>query len=262
MDYTAFLSPEPRELRLPYFAGTTIQDAHRAYRLRDFAGLKPGWHRFRLKGRYATPLGQIPPETDSWNLPQVRGHHIQRRLVTQDKPAPLYGLADDALPARYAPVIAGVWFDGHLLFSGEDFETGAENLVRLAYEEERGIAEIKGVTPSLALAFFLDTTQRALVKQRDHVEQEIIRLEKQARSFEGRLVQALRLTGATLRDFRPLGDEVGVRLEFHGAVYECVIDANTLQILDSGICLDGEDREINLSSLTSVYEEQARRYQY
>ncbi len=37
--------------------------------------------------------------------------------------------------------------------------------------------------------------------------------------------------------------------------FECVIDTHSLQIVDAGICLDGTDQELNLSSLPSAVRE-------
>jgi len=40
-----------------------------------------------------------------------------------------------------------------------------------------------------------------------------------------------------------------------GRRFECVIDTNSLQFMDAGICLDGSDRELNLASLPSAVRE-------
>jgi hypothetical protein len=40
-----------------------------------------------------------------------------------------------------------------------------------------------------------------------------------------------------------------------GRRFECVIDTQSLQILDAGICLSGADEELNLSSLPSAVRE-------
>ena len=40
-----------------------------------------------------------------------------------------------------------------------------------------------------------------------------------------------------------------------GQRYECVVDTQSLRILDAGICLEGADQALNLSSLPSAVRE-------
>ena len=46
-----------------------------------------------------------------------------------------------------------------------------------------------------------------------------------------------------------------VRYRLGGRRFECVIDTESLQIVDAGICLSGADEELNLSSLPSAVRE-------
>ena len=46
-----------------------------------------------------------------------------------------------------------------------------------------------------------------------------------------------------------------VRYRLGGRRFECIIDTESLQIMDAGICLSGADEELNLSSLPSAVRE-------
>ena len=223
----------------------------------------PGWYRFRESGRYLEPIEAIEPELAEWNLPAVRGYLAQGRFIMQDHMSRLFGMSGDEGLPRYTPVTARRWFDGHLWFEMGDFETEAEEAVREAYEEEWGIAEIKGVTPALAQAFLLDHTAREMAREaerRRRLEAEVrereAELARWQQTVEGRMALALSHAGARLLDWRRSGgSRATVRYMLGGQRFECVIDTRSLQILDAGICLEGTDEQLNLSSLPSAVRE-------
>lgn len=261
MDYTQFLQQQDEVLRLPCFGGRTVCDDHLTYRLRD--SVPPGWYQFRKAGRYLVIDTAIPAELDAWKLPRVAGYVFHRRLISNESQATLFGLPlDEDLP-KFVPVSGRKWFDGHLLYYGQEFETEVEMKVREAFEEERSIDAIKGVTPALAQAFVLESTQRALGREAERRAREAAEREKQAaelvrwqETLEGRISLALSHTGAELINWRRSGGrQAVVRYRLGVRRFECVIDTNSLQILDAGICLEGTDQELNLSSLPSAVQE-------
>ena len=261
MDFRQFLQGADSERRLPYAGGLKIRDDQRSWRLRD--ELPPGWYRFREAGRYLEMIAPIEPELDAWELPTVRGYLAQDRFVTQDSMDRLFGLPEDEEPPRYAPLSAKRWFDGRCWFSMTDFESEAEEQVRSAYEEEREIADIKGVTPALAQAYLLDHTAREMARVAERRRREEAaaaeRAAERARwqeSAEGRIALALSHAGARLLDWRRSGRRrATVRYQLGARSFECVIDVESLQILDAGICLEGTDSQLNLASLPSAVRE-------
>ncbi len=261
MDYTQFLQRSDEVLRLPYFGGKSVCDDQRTYRLRE--PLRPGWYQFRKSGRYLTVESTIPPELDAWRLQRVAGYVFGRRLITDYSQAPLFGLPQDEDLAKFTPVGGRKWFDGHLLYYGQEFETEVETRVRDAFEEERSIADIKGVTPALAHVFVLESTRRELAREAERRAREEVERRKQAaelarwqETLEGRISLALSHTGAELVGWRRQGQrQAAVRYRVAGQRFECVIDTESLQILDAGICLSGTDEELNLSSLPSAVRE-------
>src|SRR5262245_19228705 len=163
MDYTQFLEQPGAVLTLPYFGGKSVCDDQLTYRLRST--LAPGWYRFRKSGRYLTVDGPVEPELESWKLPRLTGYVMNRRIISHDFQSALFGLPQEVDLPRFTPVSARRWFDGHVLYAGQEFETEVESTVREAFEEERSLDGIKGVTPALAHTFLLESTQRALARE-------------------------------------------------------------------------------------------------
>lgn len=261
MDYRQFLQTPDEVLTLPYFEGKSVCDNALTYRLRET--LPPGWYRFRKSGRYVTMEAEAEAELHAWTLPRVTGYVFNRQIVGLDFQAPLFGLPSDADLPSFTPVTSRKWFDGHFLYEALEFETDVETKVRDAFEEERSIEPIKGVTPALAHVFMLESTRRALAREAERRARE--QQERQERAaalarwqetLEGRIVLALSHTGAELVSWRRGGRrQAVVRYRLGGRRFECIIDTETLQILDAGICLDGADQELNLSSLPSAVRE-------
>ena len=261
MDYTQFLQKPDEVLRLPHFGGKSVCDGKVTYRLRE--ALQPGWYQFRKAGRYLTVEKAISPELDAWNLPRVTGYVFRGRLLTNDSQDRLFGLpAEEDLP-KFCPVAVRKWFDGHTLYEGQEFETEVETKVREAFEEEGSIDGVKGVTPALAHVFVLESTQRELAREAERRAREEVARQKQAaelarwqETLEGRISLALSHTGAELVNWRRNGQrQAVVRYRVAGRRFECVIDTESLQIMDAGICLSGTDEELNLSSLPSAVRE-------
>ncbi len=261
MDYTRFLQKPDEVLRVPYFGGKSVCDDKLTYRLRET--LRPGWYQFRKSGRYLTVDTPIGSELDQWHLPRVTGYLATGRIIGNDFQARLFGLPADVDLPKFTPVSARKWFDGHILYEGEEFETEVESRVCDAFEEERSIDDIKAVTPALAHAFLLESTQRALAREAERRAREEVERQKRAaelarwqETLEGRISLALSHTGAELVNWRRNGHgQAVVRYRLSGRRFECVIDTETLQIMDAGICLSGADQELSLSSLPSAVRE-------
>jgi len=261
MDYTQFLQKPDEVLRLPYFGGKSVCDDQSTYRLRET--LAPGWYQFRKSGRYLEVDSTIEPELDKWKLPRVTGYVMNGRLIGNDSQARLFGLPTDADLPKFTPVSGRRWFDRQILYEAQEFETEVDGKVRDAFEEERSIEGIKGVTPALAHTFVLESTQRALsreaerrVREEAERQKQVAELARWQETLEGRISLALSHTGAELVNWRRNGQrQAVVRYRLGGRRFECIIDSQSLQILDAGICLDGADEDLNLSSLPSAVRE-------
>ena len=162
MDYRKFLGKEEERV-LPYLGGAFLYAADRRLRL-PTEPAAPGWYRFRIKGREATPLGPAEPEAlDA--LPAVRGHLVGERLVREGSIAERVLFLPAEEPPRLSPCKARRWHSGELLFDLLDFESEAEEAVRRALEEGTSLAQTKGVPATLRAAFsyaVLETESRRL----------------------------------------------------------------------------------------------------
>jgi hypothetical protein len=150
VDYRKFLGKEEERV-LPYLGGAFLHAADRRLRLATEPAA-PGWYRFRIKGREATPLGPADPEALE-ALPSVRGHLVGERLVREGSIAERLHFLPEEEPPRFTPCRARRWHSGELLFEMLDFESEAEEAARRALEEDASLAQIKGVPATLRAAF-------------------------------------------------------------------------------------------------------------
>jgi hypothetical protein len=80
---------------------------------------------------------------------------------------------------------------------------------------------------------------------------------RRARSGEQRADEALEGAGARMLSCRRMarGDQLDVTYEVDGTRIISLVDAETLQVLDPGICLDGAHRVLTLDAMPSVVRE-------
>jgi len=154
---------------------------------------------------------------------------------------------------------------GWLVYIQQEFPQGPETEVLAAYQDRMpDVNHVQGVTPALDLAFRWMSQQREKQEERQR-EIERIRVEEErrreaeertrrairdastavgrralaARDFDLAAREALRVSGAELLDVRDSynkGEKV-VQYRFRRRRLECTVDAQTLQIIDAGICL-------------------------
>jgi hypothetical protein len=135
---------------LPHFGGATVDAPGR--RLRVSTDVNAGYWRFEIAGRTATPVEPAEPP-DLSNLPRERGHFACGWLFFGGAREERVELLPAEEPAVLSPLSARRWASGALLFEALEFESEAEDLARRALEEERPLAELKGVAASLRAAF-------------------------------------------------------------------------------------------------------------
>ena len=201
---------------------------------------------------------------------------------------------------RFVRVEAGRLHEGGpLIFKGLDFPKGPENAVENAFQDGRGsVSDIPGVIPALDAAFRMEVYQRVEKRRRreeaeKRVKEEAERLEREENrrkiveqlgdgagrralaqtDFGEAAKAALAIGGAEYLDHR-LGvnrNEMIVVFRLDRRRFECSCRKDTLQIIDSGICLtahyddpDGYDEGtkgdqlFTLESLPSVIKQAER----
>ncbi len=198
---------------------------------------------------------------------------------------------------RFARALAVRRADDRLIYVRQEFPQGPELEVLEAWQDrEDSLDDIPGVTPALQLAFLWLTHQRAAEEARaaEAAMMAELEAEERARVAEQRRLQqiysaaerharerralarrdfgtaakaALAVSGAELLDHRDnvrRGEKV-VQFRFKRRRFECVAHAETLRIIDAGVCLinhatgeRGDDR-FTLESLPAVIDEAMRR---
>ena len=160
--------------------------------------------------------------------------------------------ASRALGIRFSPVEVR----GQVLSVSEGGRPEAEARLRALVSERE--AHVRAVEARL-LAL---EAQRQRVEEAARLDAELARLRARPRHLERqaqgvtRVERALESAGARLLDTRRLGSErLEVTFGFMGERFISIVEADTLQVVDAGICLAGSDREVNLESLSSVIRE-------
>jgi hypothetical protein len=191
MDYRKFLSKTESAV-LPYLGGPRVDAETRRLRVVTENELEPGWWRFEITGREAKPVEPAgAPELS--HLPKVRGHFAAGWLFESGKSAGHVELLGDE-PAVFSPLIARRWPSGDWIYEGIEFESEAEEEVRRALEDERGLGELKGVAASLRAAFGYAMMSAIARRQETRVSPLEMRADALAIAAGGRAAAAERLT--------------------------------------------------------------------
>lgn len=309
MSWESLLS-ENVEVVAPWTGGTEIRHGNRRFSLKK-RPTQPGWFVFRTDGTTTAHLVREASYEEQLAAleirPKVTGYLVGDRLVPDgvSRPANVRTaldlvagcqpalLVEDGL-ARFTRIVCRRWEDGRLFYQGEDFPLGSEYEVQLRYENrETDLDGVKGVVPSLYIAFELETWHRSeLEKQRAEAER-LAKEEEAKRQLEERRVAlansletgagrramaeldfetaakaALNVTGAKLLDWRKgrQTHEAVVRFQLEGQRFECVCDKRSLRIIESGICLvnhatgEAGDTKFTLESLPPVILEAKRKH--
>ena len=281
---------------LPWVGGRELIDAgvlgkpKRIYRLSRLPQ-EYGWYNFELSGRKASPLKKDTCVWDRFYLggdKVVRGYvvgdrlvpddarveTVPERLIEQTQPIALVEGGLDRFAKGYGAILQD---DLPLVYVGMLFPEGPELEVEVAYQDRLpSVDHIPGVSPALDLAF------RWLTWVRDEQEEHERKLEEgrakeearqqvlkdmgtglgrrnlAQRDFNAAARAALSLSGSELLDVREgRGEhEKIVQYRFRHRRLECVVHAETLRVIDSGVCLNrhGEkgDTYFTLESLPGV----------
>lgn len=292
VDYRSFLAA-PESIVLPYFGGSRVEAADRRLRLAE--PVEPGWWRFRVEGRRAAAVEPAEPvdltdrpalrghHAGGWLFSS--GRKVDRiALPPAEEPAPLARVTgrvwhsgdlllesidfeDEAeeevrraledrgaiAGVRGAPPSLRAAF-GFALAEAVGRGMGVPVSPREAGGRVQEIAE-GGREAAAALCRALDEERRR--HQADLRAQEIrARARPRTGKPEDRADAALDAAGARMINCRRLGGgNLEVRFQLEGERFVSVVDGDTLQVLDAGICLSGADRVLTLDSLPSVIRE-------
>ena len=252
----------------PWIGGRILHTYNRTWKIEGKLPREHGWHIFSTKARTAKWSKATEAPFDVLK-DRMRGYLVGDRLVSDDtkiKPNIVeltqnferVHLIEPGL-SRFARIIAGRFCEnGPLIYENLEMLMGPEDEVTQAFlDQKKTVDDILGVTPALDAAFRIETWRRDEAEKHRREEQE--RREKEERrrqiieslgdgaarrelakfSFEDAARAALAVGGATLLDHRPAyrKNEVVVTFRLGGRRYQCTCHAQTLRIIDAGICL-------------------------
>jgi len=302
MGWQDLLSSPDEEKVLPWTGGKHVHDRERTWTIQGKLPVEHGWHFFLVSGGRKAELKDFAePDPNFENGHKiVKGYLVGDRIIPDDArvdPDPTK-LIDQTYPVflvelgldRFTRATVAQTRGG-LVYIRQEFPQGAEVAVQMAYQDRKeSVAHVLGVTPALDLAFRWVSYQRIRAEERQK-ELELIRAEEERKRIEQERFQkaikdagtgagrralaqydfnaaakaALKLTGAELLDARQSYNkrEMIVQYRFQNRRFECVVDKDTLRVVDSGICLTDHhgvkgDTRFTLESLPTVAGEAIR----
>ena len=280
---------------LPWVGGRTVCGATRVWKVSGHLPVEHGWFAFEIDGsrvaalvRPATP-DHFGPDREPFEV--LHGYLAGERLIIDNARVGAHPdkFVEQTLPVhlvepgldRFARASVACLPSGALVYLWQELPHGPEGDALLAYQDRRADLDgVTGVTPALDLAFRWLSYQRDVAERRAAERQRWLEEER-------RREEALRLVGTAIgrRALAPgdftaaakaallvagaewLDDRVGhrrtervVQFRTRRRRFECVVDALTLQVVDSGICLTDHagtkgDTWLTLESLPSVIGE-------
>lgn len=255
---------------LPWVGGRSLHSFDRSWKIKQLPQ-EYDWYKFKTINRRAEVLEQVDPQPEILK-DLITGYLIGDRIITDDvKVVPNISDLTDKFERvyliepgldKFVRISAGRFYDsGPLIYNSMEMPLGSEDDVLQAFLDEKdSVTNISQVTPALDAAFRIESWRRKEAEKRRREEQE--RREREERrqrvinslgdaqsrrelareDFEAAARAALAVGGAQYLDHRdsPNRNEKIVRFRVGHGRYECVCNAHTLGIIDSGICLTAE----------------------
>ena len=153
----------------------------------------------------------------------------------------------------FSPVKAVVWEDKRVYYISPWYEDFKGLEVKEAFYQETPIDNVKGVTPELRTVHVFHALEREQVRAMLAKEEH----EKQMADVGYRLKHTFERSGATLLNYSRSGNRLIVdwTIKDGSYTYNSVLNADTLQVIEAGYCLNGGDTRLNPTSLILTAEE-------
>lgn len=285
---------------LPWIGGKQLYNRDETWIINGELPVEHGWYVFKVYNNRKAELKSVsdPDPNFEENQKTVKGYLVGDRLIPDNvrvDPDPdklidqthLVFLVEPGLD-RFARAVVVQTHSG-FIYSRQEFPQGPEAAVLIAYQDRKeSIDHIVGITPALDLAFRWVSRERILaeeyqkeynrrIAEEEKRQKEANRIREIMKSigtglgrrnlaehdFDAAAKVALQLSGAEFLDSRKsyMKNDMIVQYRFRNRRFECVVNKKTLQIVDSGICLNdhrtGEtgDTYFTLESLPGVVGE-------
>jgi len=234
-----------------------------------------GWWITSIEGNKASPIEPyiwidetlyINCDNKKFNL--VNGYTYGNQIVFQNfdvskrnwnlgLTAPLHFNSVDT----FSPIKVVAWETDQFFYACINYSDQKIYEIKSAYDEEKALDGLKGVTPELRTLYLFHALERDQLREmlREKVEKE--EHEKRMQEVPYRLKVTLERAGATLLGFSTSGNRIIIdwQLKEGGYKYNSVIDATSFMTLEAGYCLSGGDKRLNLTALAKTAEEYEER---
>lgn len=296
MAWRDLLQVDAERVTLPWVGGRSLRTFDREWALRGRPPSEHGWHDFEASARTLRWVG--PGQPVLGNLRDRLTGYLVGDLMIPDGASGVFRVDPGALARvaervhliepgldTFARVTAGRPFEGGpLIFDSLAFPLGPEDAVLDALlRDAESVRDVSGVTPALDTAFRWAVWQKrevARVRAEEQARREreerhrrvveslgdsVMRRDVAQEDFDTAARATLAVGGAVFLDARESynqGERV-VRFTVDSRRFECVCDARTLRIIDSGVCLTDhngrkDDNLLTLESLPGVIREAHR----
>jgi hypothetical protein len=163
----------------------------------------------------------------------------------------------------FEAIQAIVWEDGECYWTGPNYSDAKIFEIKDAYEAERALGEMKGVTPELRVLYLHHTIERDTMKKMLAEAKAKEELEALMTSIPGRLHLMFQRAGGKMTNYSLSGSRIIVDWTVEGSHHQfnSVIDANTWMVVEAGYCMSGDDQRHNITSMVKtaqIYDEQRR----
>ena len=163
-------------------------------------------------------------------------------------------------------VRAVVWEDRRVYYTEPNYADITIYDVKQCYDSESSLDGMKGVTPELRTLFLFHILQREQQRkileeaQRAATEQRRIADEaEQMKDVAYRLAVTFGRAGAKVIQFSQAGNNLIVDWELDRHRFNSVIDSRTWMVREAGICVSGDDKRHNITSIVKTAEEYVER---
>lgn len=280
-------------LTVPWVGGDIVYANDRQWKIEGRKPKHDGWHEFEVStnGLHAEYVGAGERDiTFGQGLPTASGYLVGSKMIFEGARAGSpEKIITDAVDVHCVQrgtkelslILALGLPNQKYVFKYSQHTPPIAGKVYERYLNRQSIGDLKGVSPALEASFtwsnyFRDQQEQMAREARERLDAERLRKEMTEHMgtahgrreisqdhFEVAARSALQAGGADLIDFReaPGEGEMIVRYSVDGERIECICDAITLRIIDSGVCLTDHrsgvayDNRLTLESLPSVIRE-------
>jgi hypothetical protein len=219
-----------------------------------------GWYEVTLKGNGAFIDRQFFGTLE--NVSSILGYVYNGNLIFQNFDVGKRKLGKDIqcgllfnTAETFSSVRCILWEDGNVYYYEPNYSDTQIYEVKAAYDEEKNIESLKGITPELkTLCLFHDIERQQLRAVQEALKKKQEK-EEYLKTIPGRLSSSFKNVGATLLNYskqKYRGQDCFIvrwQLESSGRQFESVINSETFKTIEAGFCMSGDDERHNISSM-------------